>query len=579
MSGIFGAFNTAKTGMTAQQRAISVTSHNIANSATVGYSRQRVQIVTSRPISLPGQAGQIGTGAQVSAIERVRDTFLDYQIRGESSELGKHQVKSDYLSQIESVFNEPSDTGISTLMAEFFDAFQELSKQSTSSSTRTVVAQKTATLCDALNATYNKLEKLRIDTQDSIKINIKDVNSLLDQISRLNDEIRTVSVTGNTPNDLLDSRDLLIDELSYKFNITVEKSDFTGFDVKAEDNGSIRISPLVNSNPNGEVSRFSYVSSVVKDGDAHIITYYKNGDTSTEANKQTIRVTGLSNEQVEEIEKTRVIWGNATGQAVKSDGYPLRDGETISATQLMLFKPASGELNGAVEVQESINDYMDQLDKIAKTLALTVNAVHSGSSTVEGDELPFFVNGETSKYNNDGLLILDTNSENTISAKNISINLEILKDVMKINTKSSENAGEGDGTRALAIAQLKNLLVRVSDINESIISREDLFTIGGTNFDTNGMNLTNNINGTKVESHFQDIIDKLGVQSQQSQRMVKNQTELLSSLETNKLSVSGVSLDEEMSNLIQYQHAYNANAKMIATLDEMLDVIVNGLKR
>lgn len=579
MSGIFGAFNTAKTGMTAQQRAISVTSHNIANSATVGYSRQRVQIVTSRPISLPGQAGQIGTGAQVSAIERVRDTFLDYQIRGESSELGKHQVKSDYLSQIESVFNEPSDTGISTLMAEFFDAFQELSKQSTSSSTRTVVAQKTATLCDALNATYSKLEKLKIDTQDSIKTNIKDVNSLLNQISRLNDEIRTVSVTGNTPNDLLDSRDLLIDELSYKFNITVEKSDFNGFDVKAEDNGSIRISPLVNSNPNGEVSRFSYVSSVVKDGDAHIITYYKNGDTSTEANKQTIRVTGLSNEQVEEIEKTRVIWGNATGQAVKSDGYPLRDGETISATQLMLFKPASGELNGAVEVQESINDYMDQLDKISKTLALTVNAVHSGSSTVEGDELPFFVNGETAKYNNDGLLILDTNSENTISAKNISINLEILKDVMKINTKSSENAGEGDGTRALAIAQLKSLLVRVSDINESIISREDLFTIGGTSFDTNGMNLTNNINGTKVESHFQDIIDKLGVQSQQSQRMVKNQTELLSSLETNKLSVSGVSLDEEMSNLIQYQHAYNANAKMIATLDEMLDVIVNGLKR
>lgn len=579
MSGIFGAFNTAKTGMTAQQRAITTTSHNIANAATVGYSRQRVKIETTRPISVAGQAGQIGTGAQVTAIERVRDSFLDYQIRGESSELGKHQVKSDYLSQIESVFNEPSDTGILTLMAEFFDAFQELSKQSTSSSTRTVVAQKTATLCDALNATYNKLEKLRIDTQDSIKTNIKDVNSLLDQISRLNDEIRTVSVTGNTPNDLLDSRDLLIDELSYKFNITVEKSDFNGFDVKAEDNGSIRISPLVNSNPNGEVSRFSYVSSVVKDGDAHIITYYKNGDTSTEANKQTIRVTGLSNEQVEEIEKTRVIWGNATGQAVKSDGYPLRDGETISATQLMLFKPASGELNGAVEVQESINDYMDQLDKIAKTLALTVNAVHSGSSTVEGDELPFFVNGETSKYNNDGLLILDTNSENTISAKNISINLEILKDVMKINTKLSENAGEGDGTRALAIAQLKNLLVRVSDINESIISREDLFTIGGTNFDTNGMNLTNNINGTKVESHFQDIIDKLGVQSQQSQRMVKNQTELLSSLETNKLSVSGVSLDEEMSNLIQYQHAYNANAKMIATLDEMLDVIVNGLKR
>lgn len=579
MSGIFASFNTAKTGMTAQQRAISVTSHNIANSATVGYSRQRAQIVTSRPTTLPGQAGQIGTGAQVAAVERVRDTFLDYQIRAESSQIGKYDVKSNYLSQIESVFNEPSDTGISTLMADFFDAFQELSKQSTSSSTRTVVAQKTATLCDALNATSNKLEKLKLNTQDSIRTNVKDVNSLLEQISKVNDEIKTVSITGNIPNDLLDRRDLLIDDLSYKFNITVDKSDFNGYDIKAEDNGSIRIPPLVNSSPNGEVSRFSYISSVVKDGDAHVITYYKNGDTSTETNMQTIRVKGLSNEQVEEIEKTRILWGDANGQAVRSDGYPLRDGETINSSQLMLFTPKGGELNGAFEVRESISDYMDQLDKIAKSLALTVNAVHSGSTTASGDELPFFVNGQTAKYNDNGLLILDTNDESNISARNITINLEILKDVTKINTKANENSGEGDGTRALAIAELKNLLVRVSDMNESIISREDLFTKGGTSFDTNGMKLTNNINGTKVESHFQDIIDKLGVQSQQSQRMVKNQQELLSSLETSKLSVSGVSLDEEMSNLIQYQHAYNANAKMIATLDEMLDVIVNGLKR
>lgn len=579
MSGIFGAFNTAKTGMTAQQRAITTTSHNIANAATVGYSRQRVKIETTRPISVAGQAGQIGTGAQVTAIERVRDSFLDYQIRGESSQLGKYNIKSDYLSQIEGIFNEPSDTGISTLMAKFFDAFQELSKQSTSSSTRTVVAQTTATLCDSLNATYTKLEKLKLDAQESIRTNVKDVNSLLDQISRINDEIRTVTVTGNTPNDLLDRRDLLIDELSYKFNITIEKTNFNGFDVKAEDTNSIRISPLVNSNPNGEISRFSYISSVVKDGDAHVITYYKNGDTSTESNKQTIRVTGLSEEQVKEIETTRVLWGDSKGQAIKSDGYPLKNGETISATQLMMFTPKLGELNGAVEVQQSVNDYMSQLDKIAKTLALTVNAVHSGSTTIEGDELPFFVNGDTAKYDTNGLLILSSNNESTISAKNISINLEILKDVMKIKTTSGPDAGEGDSTRALAIAGLKNLLVRVSDVNESIISREDLFTKGGTNFGADGMTLTNNVNGTKMESHFQDIIDKLGVQSQQSQRMVKNQSELLSNLEANKLSVSGVSLDEEMSNLIQFQHAYNANAKMIATLDEMLDVIINGLKR
>ena len=129
MASIFGTFNTARTGLTAHQSAINVTSHNIANSSTIGYSRQRAKITTARPISIGGEAGQIGTGAQIAAIERVRDSFLDYQVRVETSELGKYSAKTEYLSQVEGIFNEPSDTGISTSLSEFFDAFQELSKQ------------------------------------------------------------------------------------------------------------------------------------------------------------------------------------------------------------------------------------------------------------------------------------------------------------------------------------------------------------------------------------------------------------------------------------------------------------------
>ena len=89
-----------------------------------------------------------------------------------------------------------------------------------------------------------------------------------------------------------------------------------------------------------------------------------------------------------------------------------------------------------------------------------------------------------------------------------------------------------------------------------------------------------NTNGVvKLDSYFKNIIDRLGVQSQEAQRMVTNQQDLLYSLEESRLSVSGVSLDEEMANLIQFQHAYNANAKIVSTLDELLEVIVNGLKR
>ena len=132
MSGLFSTFSIAKRGMNVQQKSIDVTSHNIANSNTVGYSRQRAKIETSRPFGGTSRgssvgAGQLGTGAQIQAIERVRDSFLDYQVRGEKAVLGKYDMRNNYLYEVESVFNEPSETGTSTLMGKFFDSFQELS--------------------------------------------------------------------------------------------------------------------------------------------------------------------------------------------------------------------------------------------------------------------------------------------------------------------------------------------------------------------------------------------------------------------------------------------------------------------
>ena len=90
-----------------------------------------------------------------------------------------------------------------------------------------------------------------------------------------------------------------------------------------------------------------------------------------------------------------------------------------------------------------------------------------------------------------------------------------------------------------------------------------------------GLSIENDVaNGTKVESYFQDLIDKLGVETQYANRIVTNESDLLTSLDLNRLSVSGVSLDEEMTNLIQFQKAYSANAKTITTVSEMLDVIL-----
>ena len=575
MASIFGTFNTARTGLTAHQSAINVTSHNIANSSTVGYSRQRAKITTARPISIGGEAGQVGTGAQIAAIERVRDSFLDYQVRVETSELGKYSAKSEYLSQVESIFNEPSDTGISTSLSEFFDAFQELSKQSTSSSTRAVVAQKAKALCDLLNNTYTKLEKLQQDSKDEIKSSVKAINSLLEQLTTINDQIRIASISGDNPNDLMDSRDVILDELSAKFGIDIDKKQFNGNDITGSDLVGVGLNPLVNSSPNGEVTRLGYVTNVEIDAAGNgKVTYYINGDTSSDANKVEINIGQITEKEADEIRKSGIILTDGEGKALTPDGKNLNGttkayGGVATGGGIIIFSPSKGEVAGNIEIQDSIQNYMNQLDNLAKGLAYSVNAIHSGSLdsnlNVAQGTVDFFVNSA------------DTSKETEISAKNISINLDILKDPSLINTKTNADSGEGDGARALAIAKLQGTLIAINKVNVpnangNLMTRRE-FLDGKLSAD--GLSIENDVaNGTKVESYFQDLIDKLGVETQYANRIVTNESDLLTSLDLNRLSVSGVSLDEEMTNLIQFQKAYSANAKTITTVSEMLDVIL-----
>lgn len=605
MSGLFGTFNTARSGMSVQQRNIDVTNHNISNANTEGYSRQRTQVVTNNPYTIEGGAGQVGTGAQIQAIERVRDNFVDYQIRGETGVLGKYEVRNRYLHEVESIFNEPSDTGISNMMGKFYDSWQELSKQPSSSNARTVVAQQSAALADTLNHTYTKLDELQTNSQEMLKSSVTEVNSLLTQIDGLNKEIVSVTVGGNTPNDLMDRRDLLLDKLSYKMNFTVEKKQFNGIDLKPDDYEGVTSPNLVSTAPNGQIARFSYISSLEQDksdpsGETYNLTYYKKGNMKNESDRGTIKVVGLTPEVAKEIEENGIIWADSTGQAIKGDGYPIKDGDRVLASEIMQFKPQKGDISGLVTVQRDIQDYKEQLNKLAKSIAFTVNTIHSGISDPLNngkparDYLPFFVNKDIAKYNINGSIdnLDDTLvGETEITAQNININKEIIADVMKIKTRANDNQfaetsdnnldGEGDGSRALAIAQLRDSMVRVQDINESVESRKDMFDLGkGTSIlQNNGMKIGNTTSGMKIEGYFKDTIDRLGVQAQEADRMVKNQDDLIYSLNETRASVSGVSLDEEMANLIQFEHSFSASAKIISTLDQLLDVVVNGLKR
>lgn len=634
MAGLFDTFTTAKRGLAVQQANINVNSHNIANAQTVGYSRQRAVTETTKPFGGMSRfdtcsVGQIGTGAEVTSIQRIRDTFIDYQIRHEYGKLGNYQVQSDFLSEVEDVFNEPSDKGIQNSFSEFYAAFQELAKSPEKSSSRTVAIQKASTLANALNQAYASLEKKKTNAQELLQNNVLDVNSYLNQINELNQEIAGVSAVGMTPNDLMDKRDNLLDELSHKFGITVKADSKNTINLSMDgfpnptDSTNGALDNLVNSSPtNTDYTRFSYVKDVsdvttVAGVSTIEVEYYPLGNSKKQAQKITIQGTVSDLESVKDsLEQNRILVADKDGNVLKYDTTttPLSpqfvsttNGATLTVSESSNFKKSifkiyesdsavntvdpkaiKGEIAGNQSVQNMIQGYMDELDKIAKVLAYTVNAVQTGkggsttaTNLADASNYLFFVNSD----------ITSTTTDDNITAKNICVNEEIIDDVFKLNCGNKKDSGEKNGDRAQAIADLISVKVDISNIDISKLTTSDKFFDGldtdgngsidvtfGVAFD--GLKVTGNSSGKAMGYYYKDMISDLGTKTQEAQRVVdKQENNTIATLEDQKSSVSGVSLDEEMTDLIQFQHAYQANAKMISTIDELLDVVINQLKR
>ena len=425
MSGLLSTLNTAKSGMNVSQVAIQTTSHNISNINTPGYSRQRVNQSASSPYSMPGKnsnfgAGQIGTGAQIDDVTRIRNSFYDYQYRSESHQYGNTSVKYEYFKNIEGIFNEPSDTAISSSLNSFFNSWSELSKDPQSSGVKSVVIENGKYLSNSINSAFKRLESLEEGLDKQSEYIIDEVNSMLSQLDKLEKNIKIIQGSGKSPNDFLDQRDQLLDNLSFKLNINDK-------DVKA-----------------------------------------------------TLK------------------------KAYDANGKVTLDDLTKSGVKI------SGELEGTLSMKQEINKYKDGLKQLANTITSNVNKA-------AGQEIFKAKDGEL-----------------------ISINPEMLQEPEKINVTADI---------ALKVYELKSEKVNI-----------------------NGKDMT-------INTFYNSMIQNLGQSSAAVIRDESNQSKLLENIDSSRSSVSGVSLDEEMISLVQLQHTYSANAKVMSTIDSLLDVVVNGLVR
>lgn len=487
MPSAFYGLQISKTGLFASQKGLELVSNNVANSSTVGYTRQRLNL-SSIPapygsgMLLNVERGMVGSGVSIDKIEQCRDYYLDIQFRSENCLLGEWAVKSEALYYIEDLFNITNEAGIDDALRKLFDSFEELSKAPESKEIRTLVQQNAIVFTDTMNYYSSQLEKLQNQQNDEIAVVVNQINSLISLIDDYNTQIVKYERSGDNANELRDKRNTALDTLSGLIDITYSENERGIISVNFGKNNECLI------DANGK-----YLLALSKD----LPDYYGNAD--------------------------------------KFYSITTSSGNIVDSAALN-----SGELKGYFDMRDGSGDtgipfYMEQLDKLARGIVETFNLVHQNGFSYPDDS-----NGNVSVS---GINFFDPAK---ITAKTISLDDAILSSVYNIAASSVEIVGDNNKGNSGNILEILTIAEK-TDIDEI----------------------------ANIEQFLKSIVSNVAVQTSFVNGKLESQNVLINNILYKRESVSGVSLDEEMTNMIVFQKSYSAAARLITAFDEQLDTLIN----
>ncbi len=501
MCSTFMGLETSKRGLFTQQAALYTTGHNLSNANTLGYSRQRVNMQATA--GFPGTGlhagtmpGFLGTGVEAGSIQRIRDSFIDQQYRQESNKLGYWESRSQAIAQMEDILTEPSEHGLAQSLTDFWQSLQDLANNPENGGARAVVVQRGMAVADSFNYMHKSLTDIQTNLGTEIDVATVDINSILEQIANLNQQIAEVEPNGYLPNDLYDARDLLLDELStyIPIEISYEKS---GGQALAVAEGAVTVSLKTNGNS----------VQLVK---------------GTDVQEVSVKLAGANGNPPEPV----------IGFTIGNEEISVKDMPDVGKLKSLVNSYGYAESDGA-DVKGLYPEMLDKLNKMASAFANAMNQVHTSGTDING---------------NKGGNFFDAVGGGEFTAANMAVSEELKKDPNLLAASDGDEAEEGNGKNAKNLGDV--LFKPLDDLDKSTI-----------------------------QTYFQGLIGQLGVDGEQANRLQFNTATLLGAVEHRRASVSAVSLDEEMTNMIQFQHAYNASARMITVVDETLDKIINGMGR
>lgn len=630
MGSTFAQIELGKRSLMAHSTQINTAGHNISNADTEGYSRQRVKVGPMSPLDCPDLSraetpGQIGQGTSVESISRVRDEMLDQRIVAQSNQESYWETRSRYYTMIENVYNEPDEVSIRTTMDKFWESWQELSLNPESTANRQAILERGQSLVNSIRNRDMALTGIGNQLNSDIEASVEQLNNYANQIAILNTEIVKVKAVGDNPNDLMDRRDVLVEKLSKIANITTDQRDSDEFMVHV--NGQVLVQGRIARNFAVEpvLDNYGYSKVVwadtnetvdVKGGSLGALIELRDVDVRHEIqslNTMTMNFADLVNDVHRNAVGANNVTGldffverpfventvgnyDSNGDGVEDKSYVFRftgtnklnPQEQIGIEGTMTLSGPTGNVNVAYHPTDTVEDVINRINdsngEVKAYLDRNSNLVLKATTTED-------------IYNPDFVIRHVEDSGHFLAGYSGILAASGEEGAYDYNQANAVNALVGVGSQAdraaqFAISPVDNPSTYV-EINQRI--RNDVMNIASSFADYTGNAVNGDaraaveiaaIRNTKVmighertfDDYFADTVTQVGLMGEQAETNMLSQNAVMDDLRNLRDSISGVNIDEELADIMKFQHGYNAAAKYVTVVDQMLDTIINRLK-
>ncbi len=558
MPDVSGILDMGRRALGTHQRAISVISHNIANVNTPGYSRQEAVYRTSDP-----RNGVFATGVELQQVRRVVDRFLEGRIISEKSTFGRLDTEKGMLDRMEAIFQDATGEGIHDTINGFFAAVHDLNNRPSGAAERTVLLERADRLTQRFRVTEGQFQQLRADADVEIRDRLNEVNSLATRIADLNLKIRRVENEGEGAHDLRDERVRLLNELSEKIEIHV--MDGPGKDLKVIVGQDGATAPLVMED------RAYLLSTVASSDNDDFVSILGSAPSPVDITDMISggRIGGLLAlrdrvlpEAIDQLDQLAASIVNEFNNQHKK-GFGLD-----ASTDLDFFAPLTGTVTplGANRGNATVTAVIAPPEPIVDP-GLGEPVVPPAELTLDPYELSFSDGRLTIRNMTTGAATSTTEAAVTFEAIDFAV---------------TGTMAEGDRFRVSMHKGVSGDMKVVLTNPDQIAGASSAETLPGGNANLLALAKLQDkqvfaLKGATFQGFYGSFIAEVGVRSQQAKVNLSVQETAQEKLNTLREEVQGVSLDEEMARLIQFQRAYQASARMVTTADTLLETII-GLK-